>query len=76
MLNECGLLTNISLQIGLRPLMAECDTPLITMTKKNLGDDTEKAAFRSFLSLLLVSLPNMIANYIYKVNSVANREDM
>ena len=63
-LNDYLLVENISLQSGLTTLMSESQTPLMSMTKRNVGIDSNKIAFRKFISILLMSFPNMIANAI------------
>ena len=62
--NDNLLVQNISLLSGLTNLITEAETPLMTMTKRHMGLDREKIEFRKLLTILLMNLPNMIANAI------------
>ena len=64
MLNECKLLTNATIEIGIAPILKESNTPLMIGTKRNLGSSQKAAALHQLLSALLMSLPNVIVNAI------------
>ena len=62
--NDNLLVQNISLLSGLTNLINEAETPLMTMTKRHMGLDRERNEFRKLLAIVLMNLPNMIANAI------------
>lgn len=62
----------MSIQLGLYPILKESETPLMVATKKNIGDDQSAAALRTLLSVIFMSIPNLVVNSIYKETIIQN----